>query len=241
MEKQALRFYVPFLPAYILLIVEWIHLFGSRSPDAHRVSVVRALVCVPVLCWAIFAGAQAFNLELLSRLPLGLGETPGLSGTAMFTYAAPLSVALGVMAWTLRQRFVRGTTLLWIVTVMLCAVILRDLSVEARFLLAPSYRAAEIATAIEDLVAEDASVAGDYAPFLASDTRLRTLYTNRTYNVPKHFPRLRPDYFVYSDTTEMRDMPRLIEELDGVSMLPPIYSSSYAERQVVLYPLRYEE
>ena len=37
------------------------------------------------------------------------------------------------------------------------------------------------------------------------------------------------------------DAQSLIEEIDGVRLMPPIYSSTYADRDVVLHPLRYDD
>jgi hypothetical protein len=241
MEKQPLRHYVPFLPAYILLTLEWFHIFSSRRDDTGRVPLPRAVVCFGILCWALFSLAQAVNREVLFKLPLALGDTPGLTDRAMFSLVLPLAVAAGAAVWVLRARLLRGVALFWALTAMVGLWAVRDVIHDGRFLLAPSYRSAEISRAIEKLVPPGASIAGDYAPFLAINTPLRTLYMSRSDNPPSELPLLRPDFLLFSNTTEMLEMPRLIEEIEGVKLMPPVYSSTYAGRDVVLYPLSYDD
>ena len=58
-----------------------------------------------------------------------------------------------------------------------------------------------------------------------------------TLNRPSRIATLKPDYFLYCETTMNR---RLLEHLDGVELESPIFVSSYIGRKVTLHRLRYE-
>ncbi len=239
--KQPLRYYVPLLPAHTLLVLEWLHLFARRGEVSVRAPWPRAGVCFAVLCWSLFSLAEALNWEVLVKLPINIGQSPGLTGKSLFLYVTPLAVAAGAVLWTLRAKLLRRRVVLGMVAGMIGLSALQDVVAAGRFLLAPSYRSAEIARDIEELVGPEASILGDYAPYFATHTRLEALYMNRSFNRPSHLPLLRADFLVFSNTTEMEEMPRLIEATEGVRLLPPIYASTYAERDIVLHPLIYDD
>jgi len=68
-----LRYYVLFLPAYILLILEWLHLRMWRLEMPRRLSWVARVACPLILVGVVFSLAQGLNLQVLKKLPLVLG------------------------------------------------------------------------------------------------------------------------------------------------------------------------
>lgn len=246
-----LRYYLPWLPAYLLLPLEWAHLGGWKWVPQQGMPWARALVTLPCLIWATLSFLEGLNLYVLYRIPMAVGHEPGLSTDAMYAYVMPVAGVLGWLLWRRRQRLARGTILVGAMVGLAVMGVTRDLEMVGGFLLSPSYEGREIRTNLERLVPDGALVAGSWAAFFTAGTDLRSvrLHYHRS---PERYPlardqlkALRPSYFLYNEGDPghgAAGQPRsLIQSTEGVSLGPPIYRSSYIGRKIILYPLEYAE
>ncbi|MCP4005219.1 MAG: hypothetical protein GY725_13595 [bacterium] len=229
-----LRYYIPFLPAYLLLILEWLDLRRWRRSMPRHLSWAARLGCPLILIWGIFSLAQGFNLQVLQKHGIIVGNGPGLSDSFMVHCAAPFAAVVGLGLWLFRGALFPGKRVGACRAVVLLFSAMLDVYEVGRFLAAPSYRSREISAELRRIVPRQAGVAGEWAPFFALGTDLRVLYMNTWINDPSRLAKLRPDYFLDCDT-------ELIERFEGVELKPPVFASSYAGRKVRLHPLEYEE
>lgn len=236
-----LRYYVPLLPAFLLLALEWFHVRAWRESIPERPAWLTNGACLAILAAAILNLARAINHQVLSGLPLRLGSEPGLSAAAMYRYVTPLAVALAIGLWMVRRRVFAGRAVLAAAAVLLVLSTARDVYVVGRFLLNPSYQASGIAADIRRLVPPGASIGGDWSPFFTIGSEIKALYVNERYNRGEKIRALRPDYYLHSFTGRSEQVKEEIMQLEGVTMGPAIYRARYAERDMMLYPLSYAE
>jgi hypothetical protein len=236
-----LRYYVPLLPAFLLLVLEWLHVRAWKSPIPDRSAWYSTGICLLILTAALLNMARAVNHQILSNLPLPLGPEPGLSAAAMYRYVVPMAAVLAAGLWIGRRTIFAGRAILALVIALLAVSTARDILVDGRFLLYPSYRSRAITAELRSLVPGGAAVGGDWAPFLTLDSEIRALYMNGRFNRGAHITALRPDYFLYSETQGGRVVKEDLEMLEGVMVGPALLRASYAERDVILYPLTYGE
>jgi hypothetical protein len=208
------------------------------GPGAER-ALRKALLFV-TLTWVTFSIGQAVNRVVLGELPLRLGESPGLTPSFMFRWVAPFSLAVSVVLWALRRRVIRGRIVATAVSGLLILSVVQDLYIEGRFLVSPSYRSQEIGNELRRRTPDDSSIIGDYAPFFGIRANRKSLYMNRVHNPVARLGDLKPDFLLYSNTTEMKGVLEAIQTLNGVALGPILHTSTYAERKVVVYPLVYE-
>ena len=236
-----LRYYIPLLPAFLLLALEWVHVRAWRDAIPARSAWLTIGACLAILAAAILNLARALNHQILSSLPMRLGNEPGLSAAAIYRYVVPLAVALAIGLWTVRRRVFAGRTMLGVVVVLLVVSTARDIYVVGRYLLNPSYQASGISADIRRLVPPGASIGGDWAPFFTLGSEIKALYVNERYNRGERIKAVRPDYFLQTFVGRSEEVMREIRGLEGVSLGPAIYRARYAERDLILYPLSYGE
>ncbi len=246
-----LRYYVPLVPAYVLLPLEWFHLRAWRWPLSRRPAWINALLCLPVLIWAVFTLGQAVNLYVLYNVPIPLGAEPGLGDPAMFLFAAPLAVLLSFLLWPFRKALVTPRNSLVAVCLLALLALGRDLQMIGGFMLAPSYEAQEITRKIDQSVPPGAVIAGDWAPFLTLGTKAKPYRLFDTYPRPERLARdqallrsAHPDYFLWNERSAndpYLGQPRwLIQVTPGISLESPLFKARYAGKEVILYPLSYD-
>ncbi len=250
MPYNPLRYYVPLIPAYILLMLEWLHGRWWQERDVEGEVSPTRLLALPLLVWITFVAGLAVNRYLLKHIPVAIGEDPGLSDGALHSYFYPVflpaSIVGGLVLWRYRRRLLEGSTVRSLTVALVAFSFAADLWIEGRFLLHPSFRVREISAALEEIIEPDLSVAGDFAPLFALGTRLKAVMMGGWLGKGRFNPATRirlfhPDYFIYCGTPTSADDRRVIEETDGLTLGPPLYRSSYAEREIVLYALTWAD
>lgn len=232
---RPLRYYVPFLPASILLAVEWVGLRTWRRPAPERVPPAAAVLLVPLATLFAFCFGSALHSHVLEPLIPGWGLPVGAS---RLWFALPLGLACAAL-WPLRRKLgPRAVALVFAAVLTVSAA--HDLQVVGRFLFAPTREAQAIAQALERELPAGSVLAGDWAPMLTLGTSLRALYSNPVVNRVGRFDELRPDHFMFSgvrpwvagDETDPR------EKLRRFGIDPrPVLAARYAGREVLVYRL----
>lgn len=234
-----LRYYLPALPAYLLLVLEWFHLEIWRADLSSRIPVVRRICVIALLAMAVFALLFPFYVMFSDMLPAASASRASVVKVILL----PAAAALGVFAWIWRGTILRRRVLALGGIAMVLAFTLYSAHGLVNFLIAPTYQLQAIRAQVARIVGAEASLAGDWAPIVALGTPVRALYMNRRYNPVTNIIAIKPDYFFYGESPESR---RSLEELmrtPGVRVDPPVDVGTYynGRRRVVLYPLHYAE
>ena len=230
LRYRPLRYFVPLLPAYALIAVEWLHLRTWERPVPARVRPIAGFFFGSVLIWTLLAAGRSVHRYVLQPL-FGRWSLPEALPVEWLGLAAAL-LALPAF-WRFRRVLLSGASALIAVVALLTLSTGRDLAVVGGFLAEPPYHSRKIAADLTRLLPPEASIAGDWAPFLTLGTPIRSLYSNPVINHPRRFSQLEPDYFLWSRDDD--PVPKL--EAVGVCVGPPVYESEYLDRRVVLYPL----
>ena len=232
------RYYLPILPAYLLLVLEWFHLEIWRVDVSSRIPLVRRICIIVLLMMAVFSGLYTGYRLFPDLLPAVLG-----SRTDVVKYALlPAAAALGALAWAMRGFIFRRRVLALGGITMLLAFTLYNAYGLTKFLITPTYQLQAAREQMTQIVGTEATIAGDWAPIFALGTPIRALYMNRRLNQVANIDAIQPDYFLYGESTESR---RSLEELlraPGVRVAPPIDIGTYynGRHRVALYPLHYD-
>jgi len=179
-----------------------------------------------------------FTLHLLASYLLG-NATPARS--EIWYFAIPFGLAVTAICWRNRTRFLPSSVLRkGIVGLLLLFGLFSSYKV-GDFLLHPTWEAMSISRRLSEILPDDATVAGDWAPFFALQTDFRALYMNNYFNRAERIKILRPSHFLYSGSSYDVESKHIIEEIDGVSLEAAIFQSDYNGSTVILFPISYVE
>ncbi len=218
-----LRYYVPLLPAYIFMSIEWLSLRN------HPVVFVR-----PNLVSAVLA---VFLLMLFTSY---CATAAGVEDEVDITLLAIAVVCIVVLIWVLRRIIFSEKTSVAIVLVLLALGFTQSLIRIAEFLANPSFGAERVRRElVKRINSEEIIIAGDWAPFFALGTPIRALYTNKVSNPPDAVYKIKPQYFLHSDTSASRYALNAIRGHQDIAIGPPRYIGTYNNSMVELYPLTY--
>ena len=237
-----LRYYVPLLPAFILLALEWLELKPvGQSPRAESPVLARIASSCMLFLVALSLGLASNRLVLGWIIPEQHAAPPYVS-PLRFTqvFLIGLVVTLVVSLTPAIRTLFKNKVASSIVVIMLLISLLADGTAVTQALLRPSRERARISDDFEELLPRGASVGGDWAPLFAIGTELRALYMTEKFNAPERVGLVRPDYLVLSDTFAMRTYRDSLEDDTNVGLGPAIYESEYKGRRVSVHPLTYK-
>ncbi len=245
--RNPLRYYVPLLPAFVLLIVEWLHLRLWQRPLPESPSPARVATSFALLVWAVLCVGQVVDHHLLTRLALSeqfswlRGTGTGLWNSPRGLTALALGLVVGAVIWKGRRRVLRGRPVLGAVVVLVALEGAQGLLAEGRFFSAPTHETKQIAGLLEERLPQGASIAGDWAPRFALGTAFKALYMTTEFNHPRTILETRPDYYVFCDDPygDGRKVRRMLEDASGVDLGAPVLEASYLDFDVIVYPLHY--
>lgn len=239
LEYNPLRYAAPFLPAYLLLVLEWVRLRSWAQRIPFDVSPVVHAVSVPLLALAVVYAGRSVDDLVLSHLPLPLGEEPGLSTSAETLVFGSLALPVAVLLWRARSRWLEGPGLARVARVLGAALVLHSAAILAGFFLEPRFEGREGRRALEEVLPDSASLAGDWAPFFALGTRYRAFYLGAHGHPPERIEEICPDYLLHSETDTGKRSLRILTANPRVLVGDAIFTKRYAERKVSLHPLHY--
>jgi hypothetical protein len=234
-----LRYFVPFLPAYVLLVLEWVHLGGWKDALPRRVRLPGSVLVVGALACALYWSGMGI-LRLLALNPpyeplYFLEPRPN----PQLWLLTGLAVLAALALWMGRSRMLRPTVMRGLAGVLAVLFVTGNLYTLGAFWLDPSYRSTELRSQLEALIPPGSSLVGDWAPFLTLGTHIKPLHMNSRLNRPARFGELRPDYLLYCETFDAEVVMNELAEVAGVSLSPPLLESSYNGRRVILYAIHY--
>ena len=235
-----LRYYSPLFPAFLLVLGEW----ARRKPWKNQVAECGpavAMAAALLIAQGTLSGLQALNLQVLERVPLNLGQDPGLADDSAFLLFGVIGLVVGIFGAARRDLAARALPLL--IGASLVGATLVSAHFLSRIVLTPSYAASELAERIQAVVPSGSSVGGDWAPFLLLESDRPTLHMS---NYRNRFVRVREldvDYYLYSDTPLVgRPVWEELQTQDfGIELGEPLVRGEYVGREVRLYRLEYRD
>jgi len=233
------RYFIPILPAQSLLVLEWLHMQGTAPGPSESGFRWRAAFAFLGFLLVWFCAARVFNQVILARLPLPMGDEPGLSDRALIAVALLPSAVLALVTWNLRQSLLAPVLVQRVVKMAVAAFFVHSFAVLGWYAWTAEYQGREIRTQLISKLAPGSTLAGDWAPFFALGTEFPALYMNRAFNSAERISELRPDYFVYSDTEDSALSLAEISNQTEVELGPPVLQGTYIGRLVMIRPLQY--
>jgi hypothetical protein len=114
-------------------------------------------------------------------------------------------------------------------------------SVQAMALLHPSYESQTIRTALNDIVSDTESIAGDWAPFFTAEAPIRSFYMSERTNFPyvEHIDNIRPDYFLFSNSRYEINIKVALEGNDQIKLSEPQMIGTYINHDINIYRIKY--
>ncbi len=235
-----LRYYVPILPAYILLFLEWFHQKTWNHTVAKRLSPLYSTAIFIILIPLVFYIAHSLNKHILTLLPVKIGDEPGISDSSMLELLTPVAVFLSALIYCTRRYIFSTNIIVASCILMFVLCFFYNATLLSRFFLYPSYQSQNIQTEIENIVPPEAIIAGDWAPFFLLSTKIKSLYMNTKFNRDTIMS-IRPNYLLYSDNRNSFLNMQAISELNDVTLGTPLYESYYNAKGVILYPIIYNK
>lgn len=242
-KYQPPRFFVPMVPACLLLILE-----ALRSPPvADTASIIQsarwwstALEVLLLICLAIF-GMRDLNHAILVHLPAFAGEDPGISDPTLLKLLGVVAPVLIALYYLFSRQLHKNLFRTALIASLLLALLPSSLHIH-RALTQPDYRIRAISEKIETLVTPEQSVAGLIAPLFTTDNEIRPLYVNsRWLNQAEYFPQLRPDFLLLGNFARDRETLAALRSNSKLSVGDPIELGFYFVGPMQLYPLSYHE
>ncbi len=233
------RYYIPIIPAAILLLVERLTI---QLPDTYyqkHTSNILQWFMIVITFFALTMAVLAFvNFYFLNNIPLNIGGDPGLSDIGLYKVFPFACIAFILFLYFFVRPFwiKYGTPV--IVTLMIVHITL-GLSMDSFAVFQPAYQSKNIQSKLVSIVGPNGIVGGDWAPFFATDTSLKILYMRPDFNNGTLASKLRPDYFL--DSTSIYDK-RTLTQLRANKKLrlsSAIPLGVYANHAISLHPIIY--
>jgi hypothetical protein len=234
-----LRYYMPALPAYLLLALEWFQTEAWHTDVPGRIPLVRRIGVIALLALAAFVALFAAYRLSSPVLPARLASRSDFVTRLML----PAAVVLGALLWSFRETIFRRPLLpigKWSLVLAFTCYSAYGLMT---FLIAPTYQLRAVSSAVARIVGPDGTLAGDWAPIVALGTPIRAIYMNSRFNPVAKIDAIRPDYFLYGESQESRRSLAELRRAPGVKIGAPIDVGTYYDPRwrVALYPLSYDE
>lgn len=235
-----LRYYVPILPAYILLILEWLKFKGWERPVSLHMSAGQMLAVWAFSLQTVYQLLQTINLYLLTILPIKIGSDPGISAPTALKLFLPMAFLIsGGFLLGGQKILVRKWALSFFSGLLIFFLVFNSPKLW-NFLYHPTFTARNVRLAFHHLIQGDALIAGDWAPFLTLGTPYRSLYVNNQFN-RKKMTIIRPNYFLFSENKNSYGTLASLLNNPLVILGNPRDLPRYFNKSVRIYPISYKD
>lgn len=228
-----LRYYIPILPAYILITLEWWYQTSNKTYVRAACSGRGFLLSLPFMVLTAFYLVN-WMTSLLYMFPEGV-----------FMWVIYLCLfAILISSFII---YLRKSRLVSPIMVGLVLFYTYNTIIVGSFLFRPSYRSTQIRSDIEKIIPSGSVIAGEWAPFFTLNTGIKSIYLTRAFNPPERVGVLRPDYFLFNafeqsyKSYDSYEMVTTLRSLDGIGLEEPIYKNNYLGFDIIIFPIKYKE
>ena len=233
------RYYLPIVPAALLLVIERLSLEHPLKSEGRLnwFSVTGMLAVIVFLALAMTLLAT-LNYYIIRNMPIAIGSDPGISAPALLKVYPLFLAFLGVFTFFIARRYWSAIgSGLYILLAGLHIIIGLGISVAA--VAYPDYQGQEIRNRILQHIKPDESLGGDWAPFFAANTEMHVLYMRPDINSAARVTKLRPDYFLNSDTAYDRKTFSSLKQVSKISISEAIPLGTFRGNEISLHPIYY--
>ncbi|VAW54783.1 hypothetical protein MNBD_GAMMA06-603 [hydrothermal vent metagenome] len=217
-----LRYYLPFVPAYILLIIEW---FSTSTTETSRRITNRVFYVIGML---MFSLAVMYALTALK-----------LSEYIQIRFIIVIGLSAALIVFLFRHQALPKNTVQKIMMAIISLSILQNIYFIGSFISNPRYDAETMRKRLSEIVKSDEVIAGGWAPFLTLGTPIKSIYASSAFNPPEALKLIQPNYFILSNTpVSLKTFERLNND-EQIIFGSAITLGKYNDTLVTIYPLSY--
>ncbi len=232
------RYSVPIVPAAILVIVDWFYRQQTEKQTLRpwnalsRVERCSIIVLVVMIVQSLLSVVNSYLVAALFRENAGLNKD-----TMLWVYPVLALIVLGLIYRN--RNYPRGDQLKACIVASLLGYLAMSMVITGTKFAAPSFDSQTVRSNLERYVPAGKSVAGDWAPFFAAESRIPALYVNWIINRAEGIEKIRPDYFLFSDIWNDQTSLAAIQQNPAVIVGAPVDLGHYYRADIRLYPLTY--
>lgn len=233
------RYYVPILPACLLLTVEWVYLKIWKYHTNPFPSIVNKIVITLVFIPFAMCLLRTIENLIIKNLPFNIGEDHGIDLSTLFKLFPIFLLVLAITFYITRNKSI--AILGFAIPILVLTHVATGISQQAIVLMNPSYESKKIRKAIELKVKNTESIAGDWAPFFTAETPIRSFYMSRRINFPspEHINKIRPNYFLFSDSPFDPKSLDTLQSNKQIKLGSPIILGTFMNHDIKLYQINY--
>ncbi len=217
-----LRYFVPFLPAYILLVIEWLST-TQKDTTTKVIGYIKPAIGLVLLGLAMMYILTAFKFNEYIQM----------------RFLIIVGAGLVLSLWYFRRFFFSRNIAMLTISSLVAFSVFHGIYFIGSFIINPTYHSNEMREQLSHIVKEDEVVAGGWAPFLTLGTPIKTLYSNLIFNPVRSLKIIKPNYYLYSETPNVMEAFEIIKADPEISIGKPIDLGKYNQTKVVLYRLSY--
>jgi len=233
------RYYIPILPAAILLLVERL---SMQLPETYYQKHTSSFLQWSLIFLTFFALTMTVlatvNFYILNNIPFNIGGDPGLSVIGLYkVFPFAFIIFIIFLYFFIRPIWLKfGTPI--IATLTICHI-LCGLSMGYFALFEPTYQSKNVQSQLINIVGPNGTVGGDWAPFFAKDTALKALYMRPYSNNGTRASLLRPDFFLDSASPYDQKTLAQLREQEDLRLSSAVPLGAYANHVISLYRIIY--
>jgi hypothetical protein len=233
------RYYVPILPACLLLTVEWAHLKLWKNPTNHFPTIANKIVITIVFIPFAICLLRAIEILIIKNLPFNIGEDPGISPSTLYKLFPIFLFVLAITFYITRNKSI--AVLGFAIPLLALTHVMTGIFQQTNTLMHPSYDSKKIRNALELKIKSTESIAGDWAPFFTAESPIRSFYMSKGINfpTPEHINKIRPNYFLSSDSPFDPASLAALQSNKEIKLRSPIMLGTFMDHNIKLYQINY--
>ncbi len=232
------RYSVPIVPAAIMIVVDWFYRQGRASQPLkswHELQKAEQILVVGLILMTVLSLMNVANSYLVSPFS---DDYSGFSKSGLL-WTFPLVAAATLTMLYRYKQVLSEIQLKTAIKLSFVAYLLMSIGITGLNVASPSYDSQTVRTQLVKNVEDGRSIAGDWAPFFAVESKIPSLYVNWVFNRAESIEKIQPNYFLASDIWNDQTSLTVLRENPRVTVGEPITLGKYYRADIKLYPLSY--
>lgn len=239
LEYHPSRYFIPIIPSCLLLNIEWLRMKSWKLCMLGSFTTLQKFTIAVFFIMFSMLLLRAFEILILRNLSFAIGENVGIAKITLFKLFPFFLAGVFGFYYMVRSNAVR--ILGYLIPLLTLTSIVVGLSAQAMTLLHLSYDSQTIRATLNDMVADTESIAGDWAPFFTAEAPIPSIFMTEKVNMPtpNHLDKIRPDYFLSSNTLYDQRSQALLESNDQIRLSTPQMIGTYRNHDISIYRIKY--